>query len=75
MCIVTTTPVAQPSSGGAAWMGILAPTGLRPWPGERQFMPLLRSLADWAARVAINMALLMELFAALPLISLPPPRS
>ena len=47
-------------------MGILAPTGLRPWPSERESMPLLRSLADRAARVAINVALLTELFASPP---------
>jgi hypothetical protein len=45
-------------------MGILAPTDLRQWPSEGEYMPLLRSLADRAARVAINMALLTELFAA-----------
>jgi hypothetical protein len=45
-------------------MGILAPTDLRQWPSESEYMPLLRSLADRAARVAINMALLTELFAA-----------
>ena len=42
-------------------MGILAPKDLRQWPSERECMPLLRSLADRAARVAINMALLKEL--------------
>jgi hypothetical protein len=51
MFIVTTTPDARPSSVGAAWMGILAPTDLRQWPSEREYMPL-RSLADRAARVA-----------------------
>ena len=45
-------------------MGILAPKDLRQWPSEREYIPLLRSLADRAARVAINMALLTELFAA-----------
>jgi hypothetical protein len=45
-------------------MGILAPTDLRQWPSESEYMPLLRSLADRAARVAINMALLTELFVA-----------
>jgi hypothetical protein len=49
-------------------MGILASTALRQWPIEREYMPLLRSLADGAARVATNIALLTELFA------LPPPR-
>ena len=47
-------------------MGMLAPTDLRQWPSEREYMPLLRSLADRTARVAINMALLTELFASLP---------
>ena len=45
-------------------MGILAPTDLRQWPSESEYMPLLRSLAGRVARVAINMALLTELFAA-----------
>ena len=44
--------------------GDFAPTDLRQWPSESEYMPLLRSLADCAARVAINMALLTELFAA-----------
>jgi hypothetical protein len=39
-------------------MGILAPTDLRQWPSESEYMPLLWSLADRAARMAINMALL-----------------
>ena len=45
-------------------MEIVAPTDLRQWPSESEYMPLLRSLAARAARVAINMALLTELFAA-----------
>ena len=48
-------------------MGILASTAPRQWPIKREYMPLLPSLADRAARVATNMALLTELFA------LPPP--
>ena len=63
MFIVTTTPDAQPSSVGAAWMRILA---LRQCASEPESMPLLRSLADRAACVAINMALLTELFASPP---------
>jgi hypothetical protein len=47
--------------------GVLAVTDLRQWPGEREYMPLRRSSADRAAHVAINMALLTELF------TLPPP--
>ena len=43
-------------------MGVLPPPNLWPWPSGRQDMPLLRSLADGATRVAINMALLTELF-------------
>ena len=39
-------------------MGVLAPREHRPWPSEREDMPLLRSLAACAACVAINMALL-----------------
>src|SRR6266446_289416 len=35
-------------------------------PSEHEHMPLLRSLADRAERVAINMALLAELFAWQP---------
>ena len=46
--------------------GILATTDLRQCPREQEYMPLLRSLADRAARVAINMALLAELFARQP---------
>ena len=48
-------------------MGISTSTVPRQWPIEREYMPLLRSLADRAARVATNMALLTEPFA------LPPP--
>ncbi|MEY2428382.1 MAG: hypothetical protein QOJ40_1267 [Verrucomicrobiota bacterium] len=62
MFIVTTAPDALASSVGAAWMGVLA---LRAVSSERESMPLLRSLPDRAAPVAINMALLTEL--------LPPP--
>jgi hypothetical protein len=47
-------------------MGILALTDLRQWSSEREYMPLLRSLADRAACVAISMALLTELFASPP---------
>ena len=47
-------------------MGILASTDRQQWRSGREDMPLLRSLADRAARVAINMALLTELFAAPP---------
>ena len=43
-----------PTSGGA--------------PSAHEYLPLLRSLVDHAASLAINMALLTELFAA------PPPR-
>ena len=50
--------------------GVLAPASLRQWPSEGGYMPLLRSLANRAARGAINMALLTELFASL----LPPLR-
>ena len=42
--------------------GVWAVTDLRKWPSEREYMPLLRSLPDRAARVAINMALLTQLF-------------
>jgi hypothetical protein len=45
-------------------MGILAPADRQQWPSEREYMPLLRSLADRAARVAINVALLTELLAS-----------
>jgi hypothetical protein len=45
---------------------ILTPKSLREWPNERDYMPLSWSLADRAARVAINMSLLTELFAAPP---------
>jgi len=44
--------------------GIVAPADHRQWPSENRSMPLLRSLAGRAARVAINMALLTELFAS-----------
>ena len=44
-------------------MGISA---LRQCPSEHESMPLLRSLADSAAHVAINMVLLTELFASPP---------
>ena len=50
--------------------GVLAVTDLRQWPSEREHVPLLRSFADRAARVATDMALLTELFA-----SQPPPHS
>jgi len=46
-------------------MWILAVTDLRQWPTERENMPLLRSLADRAVHVAINMAHLTELFTSL----------
>ena len=39
------------------------PTKTSTIPERTQHMPLLRSLADCASRVAINMALLTELFA------------
>ena len=65
MFIATTTSDTRTSSAGAALLGILAPTGHRQWPSECEDMPLLRSLADRAARVAINMPLLTELFASL----------
>ena len=39
---------------------------LRQCLSEHEYMPLLRSLAEHAACVAINMALLMELFASPP---------
>jgi hypothetical protein len=66
MFIETTAPDARPSCVGAASMRILAST--EPWqrPSERENMPLLRSLADRAARAAIDMALLTELFASPP---------
>ena len=41
----------------------VAPQKTSAIPERTQHMPLLRSLADCAARVAINMALLTELFA------------
>ena len=41
MFIVTSAPEAQPSSVGAAWIWILA-LGVSK---EREYMPLLRSLA------------------------------
>lgn len=47
-------------------MGILASTVPRQWLIEREYMPLLRSLADRLACVATNMAFLMELFASSP---------
>jgi hypothetical protein len=47
-------------------MGILASTVPRQWLIEREYMPLLRSLADRLARVATNMAFLTELFASSP---------
>jgi hypothetical protein len=58
MFIAKTTPDSPASSVGAAWMRILA---LRDVSSERESMPLLRSLPDRAAAVAINMALLTEL--------------
>jgi hypothetical protein len=64
MFIVKTAPDAPASSVGAAWMGILA---LRAVSSERESMPLLRSLPDRAAAVAINMALLTELLPLPPL--------
>ncbi len=45
-------------------MGLLAHTDLRQCPSEHESMPLLQSLVDCAAPVAINMALLTELFAS-----------
>ena len=66
MFIAATGPFAQPSSVGAAWLVTCAPTRGRRRPSKQENMPLLRSLADTAARVAINMALLTELFASLP---------
>jgi hypothetical protein len=38
-------------------------SALRQFASQGEYMPLLRSLADRAARAAINMALLTELFA------------
>jgi len=64
MFIATTTSDTRTSSVGAALLGILAPTGHRQWPSKCEDMPLLRSLADCVARVAINMPLLTELFAS-----------
>ena len=58
MFIVMSTPDFPASSVGAAWMRILA---LRAVSSERESMPLLRSLPNRAAAVAINMALLTEL--------------
>ncbi len=69
MFIVTTSPKARPSSVGAARIRVRSGTSESLIGSEISFMPLLRSLADSAARVAINMALLAELFA-----SLQPPR-
>ncbi len=66
MFIATTTSDTQASSVGAALPGIFAPTDRRQWPSERESMPLRRSLADRATRVAINIALLTELFASPP---------
>jgi hypothetical protein len=48
-------------------MKILAPADRQQWPSEREYPLLLRSLSDRAARVAINLALPMELFASPPL--------
>jgi hypothetical protein len=62
MFIAMTTPNARVSSVEAALMGILAPTDHRQWRSEYDLMPLLRSLADRATRVATDMALLTELF-------------
>jgi hypothetical protein len=47
-------------------MRTLPPTDLRQSSSEQEYMPLLRSLADDAVPVAINMALLMELSALSP---------
>jgi hypothetical protein len=44
-------------------MGIVAPHRLRQRCSERGYMSLLRSLAGGTAPVAINMAVLKELFA------------
>jgi hypothetical protein len=64
MFIGTTILIQRPSSVGAAWIWILAPTDLRECSSKQEYMPLLRSLAKRGAPVAINMALLTELFAA-----------
>jgi hypothetical protein len=45
-------------------MGFWRPQTSGSGPSESEYMPLLRSLADSAARVAINMPLLTELFAS-----------
>jgi hypothetical protein len=66
MFIVTTTLVERPSSVGAAWRGILAPTDIGRRSSKHKNMPPLRSLANGAAPVAIDMALLTELSAAPP---------
>ncbi len=47
-------------------MWTLPPTDLRQTLSEDEHMPLLQSLADGAAHVAINMALLTELSALSP---------
>src|SRR5258708_3849265 len=47
-------------------MRTLPPTDLRQSLSEHEYMPLLRSLEDGAARVAISMALLTELSALSP---------
>ncbi len=66
MFIVTTRRGARLSSGRSAMNATLAPKDPLLNPSERKHMPLLWSLVDHTARVAINMALLTELFAWQP---------
>ncbi len=64
MFIVTGSPGARSSSVGAAQSEDIAaqrPLSILERTRIHESMPLLRSLADGAARVAINMALLTEL--------------
>jgi len=61
MSIVTTTEGYPAKLRRSGMNGVSALTARRQSASEREYMPPLRSLADSATRVAINMAFLAEL--------------